>query len=454
MIAGRDQRPLDGAMSPCSSFWRPSINVLVGSVCRIRWPRFDCGLPVAVVCSSLAVGCQRESQQPGGSSHAESAETTWNEELPDSIPVWSVADSTMLLLGETDSTVEEIFHRIASAFIDSNGNVVVANEGTSEVRVFDAGGTFKLSFGAPGGGPEEFSLLRGAWPYAADSTYTFDLGAQRIGIWTSSGELGRSFLLPQELGPRFHSVHRIAGERFLVVSNIGTMMVPAGATNSIDSSLVVTVSPTGNLVGEVTRVPYHELRTVTTPSGDIGYSGFVLAPEGQFAVRPERLDYGWPSDWTIFLFPLDGSAIDTVRFDLPIRRLTRTMFDEWTERLIERSDPGQHAALRQYYREWRLPQHLPAFDRMLVDDAGYLWLRRFRFLDEPNVDWVVISPEGTIAARTIMEGSFEPMHIGTTRIAGVRRDEMEREQVVVVTLSRNSNRVAVEHCGPRMKAYC
>lgn len=114
------------------------------------------------------------------------------------------------------------------------------------------------------------------------------------------------------------------------------------------------------------------------------------------------------------------------------------MFDEWTERLIERSNPSQHAALRRYYREWLLPEHLPAFDRMLVDDVGYLWLRRFTFLDEPNVDWVVISPEGAIAARTVMEGSFEPMHIGAAHIAGVRRDAMEREQVVVVTLDRDS----------------
>lgn len=67
---------------------------------------------------------------------------------------------------------------------------------------------------------------------------------------------------------------------------------------------------------------------------------------------------------------------------------------------------------------------------------GYIWLRRFAFLDEPVTTWVVVAPNGTPVAYASMNSAFEPMQIDEAFIAGVLRDELDREQVAVVSLMR------------------
>ena len=81
-----------------------------------------------------------------------------------------VADEPALLIGDVDGSDAFLFERILSVKRSVEGNVVVAENGSQEVRVFDAGGAHLRTVGGKGEGPGEFQSLRGAWPVDGGGT--------------------------------------------------------------------------------------------------------------------------------------------------------------------------------------------------------------------------------------------------------------------------------------------
>lgn len=57
-----------------------------------------------------------------------------------------------------------MFQRIVSVARGEEGNLVVADAGWGEIRVFDSGGEHVRTIGREGEGPGEFQSLSGAWP--------------------------------------------------------------------------------------------------------------------------------------------------------------------------------------------------------------------------------------------------------------------------------------------------
>jgi hypothetical protein len=73
---------------------------------------------------------------------------------------WRVAPSRELRLGvvERDSAFQ--FHRIAFAGRLTDGRIVVASGGTSDVRWYGATGEYRSRVGGSGQGPGEFGAIR------------------------------------------------------------------------------------------------------------------------------------------------------------------------------------------------------------------------------------------------------------------------------------------------------
>lgn len=326
----------------------------------------------------LLAGCEKESRSSEAGEGATLGGALLGPAIA-SLPEWVVGDSTLMQLGGEDSVPEEVFHQIGSAFIHSNGDLIVADRGSSEVRVFNSAGSLRARFGRRGGGEKEFGALMGVWPYGGDSIYTFDPIAQRVGIWTASGEFGRTLFLPAELGPRFLSVRRVSGG-FLTVAGRTSFppAPPPTGTSWIDSILVARLDPTGVISSEFAQLPYEVVHATTSPKdGRILMQALPLVPIGQYAVGKDCFYYSWPSDWVILRFRQDGSQVDTLRFDLPIRRLTPSMIERWVDHRLEDVDRNRRSVLRPYFLGMPFKDSLPAFDRMLEDNEGLYLVAAF-----------------------------------------------------------------------------
>ena len=81
----------------------------------------------------------------------------------------------------------------------------------------------------------------------------------------------------------------------------------------------------------------------------------------------------------------------------------------------------------------------PAFEEIVTDLAGYLWVREYRMFDmfgEGDVVWTVFDPEGRIEGLVETPVGLEVFEIGEDYVLGVVEDELGVEYVQLWALDR------------------
>ena len=106
---------------------------------------------------------------------------------------WTVSDEPLLEIGTVEGPLEYQFGEVVAAARLSSGDIVVADRAASELRSYDAAGTFQWSAGRFGQGPGEFESLDFVGTVAGDSLVTYDEGLQRVQLFDAAGQIARSF---------------------------------------------------------------------------------------------------------------------------------------------------------------------------------------------------------------------------------------------------------------------
>lgn len=134
-----------------------------------RWaPVFACGI--------LLSGCGEKAPESGGAAQ---------------VPEWRLNDSPAVDIGVAEGDEDYELAGASSSLRLADGRIVIANSGTSQLRIFDSTGTFVESVGRKGEGPGEFTgslhLAR-----VSDSEFAvFDQNAQRLSLFDTAGSLVR-----------------------------------------------------------------------------------------------------------------------------------------------------------------------------------------------------------------------------------------------------------------------
>jgi len=89
----------------------------------------------------------------------------------------------------------EELHRVSTALFQSDGRVVVANEGGHELLLFDKAGQLISRTGREGGGPGEFRQLMSLSVGTADSLFTYDGRQRRLSVFDGEGVFARDVTL-------------------------------------------------------------------------------------------------------------------------------------------------------------------------------------------------------------------------------------------------------------------
>lgn len=131
----------------------------------------------------------------------ESLRPMWPEGVP-----WTIGHPPLLDLAETGSGPYHEFHRVVGATRLSSGLIVVANQGSREVRVFTAGGEFRRAAGSAGEGPGEFGQLTSVHELSDGSLGIFDARLARITYLSAELELVGTRAV-QEQGIRITQLH-------------------------------------------------------------------------------------------------------------------------------------------------------------------------------------------------------------------------------------------------------
>ena len=106
----------------------------------------------------------------------------WQSRVP-----WSVAGQPSVVIGSAMGGAGELYV-VTDALRLPTGEIVIANDGSKEIRAFDVSGRHLWSAGREGKGPSEFGRIM-ALSFKADTLYAWDNRNGRLARLTTRGEI-------------------------------------------------------------------------------------------------------------------------------------------------------------------------------------------------------------------------------------------------------------------------
>ena len=363
---------------------------------------------------------------------------------------WTVDPAPLFRIGDESGRPEYELFRVSSAFLLSDGRLVIANAGTNEIRYYDDTGAFIRSVGGEGDGPGELRTPFILIPLAADSIAVGDLRLARLSIFDSAGEFVRS----ASFGDARMSapVARLSEGEYLfsTMSYIVTgddagpvraeryrmdVSVFDEATASMDTIaslpwVEMVIAPMGTTRSDGAPMVGPRPRTfgrMTWLSGRPG-GGFVVADNA----RPE-----------LELRDAAGHVTTVVRWPVEPRAITADDVERELDHRLSRSTSPE---LRRVLQE-SLSQHPPPADIMpffgcaydwcpsqalLVDTEGNMWVRDYapRADTSPN-RYMVFDSEGEWLGRVEIPAGLGVGWIGADRLVAKTTTDLGVEIVSV-----------------------
>ena len=340
-----------------------------------------------------------------------------------------LAETPSLSIGTVDGPAALLFNGIISALRDEEGNVVIADLGSSQIRVFDEGGTHLQTMGGRGDGPGEFQSLAGAWPIGEGRILAQGVLTQRFTEFGPSGTVtSTARLLPENLGG-FLWVDGIQGDRGVVARlwEAGPTPAPAEVGQVARGTLwVLVLGFDGAVLDTVARL--EAPAQVRLATGQL--SVLPLSPLGQAAGSRDLIAATAGRAYEIRLHDSEGGLrrISRIEERPPVR--TNAHVEAWARQNLrgQCGEPASPESLEPY-REFPLPETLPAYVRLLFGADGELWAQRHRALCTSPLRWDVFAADGPYLGRVEVPASLWITEIRRGQVLGVHVDELGIERV-------------------------
>ena len=349
-----------------------------------------------------------------------------------------LADEPLVRIGVLDGPMEYMFGKVTGAIRLEDGRVVVADEQSHEVRMFDAGGRHVWTSGRQGEGPGEYGglrLLRGC-PGAAITV--FDWHLDRITELDAEGNVTET--------------------RGLSAAGVNPYSEPMCAP---DGNLVFTPWPETDYasltVGEIYRWSMSLSQTrgdsvIVLRSGIPGterfFSGGGSGPRqwGKvmvFAATGTGVWYGSGDDYELEHIDWSGRVTRIARWAGPDRRVTTEHLDRYLRAYLARYDTPEER--RRFERErWQgirddLPERLPAFetDGLMALPDGSLWVTTFGWR-APEQELHLLHPSGAWVGRVVVPARSTLLDAGPDWVLLMERGEFDEQSVAVYELVEGS----------------
>ncbi|MYH53382.1 MAG: hypothetical protein F4139_10585 [Gemmatimonadetes bacterium] len=358
---------------------------------------------------------------------------------------WQIGPDPALSIGAREGEAPYLLNGAVSATKLPDGRIVVADGGSSELRMFDSVGTHVRTWGGDGEGPGEFWWLNhvAAWP--GDSIVAWYPARGRVSVFGPDGSYGRSFGLWGDCPPGCPGA--VAARRD------GTILTTHPGEAS-DSALLQIRDGDGELLASLEKLPDRDLRFW---KGERGETWSEPVPYGAELVKGlwgDLIIAGRTSRYEIRAFRANGALARIVRLEHPLRATTPDDYDRYIESELEeysnfitRGRPGFPASELEYILSIRretieattMAETFPVFSSFMADAADHLWVREYDFPGEarPAPLWTVFDPEGRVLGYVETPPGLRIFEIGADYILGRARDELGVESVLVWPLERS-----------------
>jgi hypothetical protein len=342
---------------------------------------------------------------------------------------WRVSERPLVDIGAVQDDPAQQLDRVSDAHRFPDGRIAVANAGSGEIRLFDARGRHLATVGRKGRGPGEFETVSSIEALPGDSLLVYDRYAGRLSWFDKDGKYVRSFPVGVGMGGSVDYVGRLADGSFLLTLSAPFRGPPSEGlardtitllrrpwSGRADSLASFPGEEQAVMVRErtINRVSYPFMRrTLLAVDGD----GFWVGPSDDYTLERRRPD----GSVELILHrrhtaaPVKGPYLDS------LRAMQRRAYGPEAERALDGIPAGET---------------LPAYQRLLQDAEGYLWVESFGWPGENVSAWDVFDEAGKLLGTVRLPPRFRLTQVGKNFVVGVRQDEVDVEHVQVMTLSR------------------
>ena len=295
-------------------------------------------------------------------------------------PAWGSAVRLIpeMHIGEVDGEEAYLLGRVRSVAIGKGGAVIIADDKTPILRLYDARGTFVRDIGRSGEGPGEYRSMGGVRALPDGRILLWDNRIQRLTYYTAAGAVIKSVRVPSGL---------FAADLFQVDSaGFAYVRAVTGAVANDGNWLFgwIRVSPEGHVVD-----------TIAVPRDERPADTFVLSGASGYDRPFSRAYVSTMSSQGLLLFGENTTyAFELRRSGKPVTRIERA----YSAVLIVGDERREWEAWSRYFTDMQrtpltnsqvapsapvrvkvyvIPREKPAFSELHSDTDGRIWVRRY-----------------------------------------------------------------------------
>lgn len=380
-----------------------------------------------------AVTARSSVRDSAGIRIVESALPEWTAES-----AWRLADTPILDMGRLDGPEETQFFGVSAGTRMADGSLVLGSGGSHDLRRFTAEGEHVWTTGREGDGPGEFTGLALVAAGPGDTLLTYDWRQGRFSRFAPDGTFVDSRPLegPGESGFAFvESLLPDGGAVFSWREFGRDGGPPQEGEVSRDTLSVRVIEPSGGPARELGRFPGDE--TVVLQSGPTEGGGFRISigssPFGRSTVLSAGASGVWVGDtdrFELFRYGPTGQLQDIVRRAFDPVVVDDALIDRAIdEELLDAADDNERRMTRRRWESVPVPATLPAYEAILVDRPGNVWVQQFEIPGASERTWSVFTPDGVWLGDTAFPDRFRPFEIGTDYVLGRFGDELDVEHI-------------------------
>ncbi len=339
--------------------------------------------------------------------------------------VWHIDPDPVVDLTLTGSGPPHEFHQARRMKQRPDGSLMIANTGSEEVRVFSANGEFLGSFGGSGDGPGEFRSLY-VIENAGDTLLAMDSDG-RVTVVAPDLTVVRTFNIP----PLALDLHYVDGGAVLPEPR-ALVLPPAGVTGRIRPPVpLILFDLEGEQIDSIGEMQGPELYI------SVGSVGVFFGKSSQVATMGRRIFNGANDLMQVQELDMSGNLVRILRIPGYPLDLSAAQIAAERDFFLDRSPPG--SPFRQGFEDAPASDTRPAYDDILVDPSGAVWLELFRGQSEQDQpeQWLVLDADGTWLGNVGIPDRFTVTDITIDAVLGVWRDELDVEHPQVLRLTRN-----------------
>jgi hypothetical protein len=357
---------------------------------------------------------------------------------------WTLSQVPLLEIGDSSRGEDYTIIRAMGALRFADGTIVVANAGTQEVRWYDGTGSFLTSAGRTGRGGVTFSSLEWLGRFGEDAALAYDAMNLRTSIFAHDGTLlssGSLIVMFQETPGDVRGVFAdstllvVRGARHWVRAMQGQPNAPQGLRRGPLIAFRYAYRD-GSFLNDIGSYPGSEQIFRTGRTQIVHVTPRPFGRDAVLAVTGNDLYVGTEDEYEIRIVNNLDSLTGLVRLARDNAPVTQEHIDRYKGARLTNVHPRERADREAELDSLPYPETMPAYEALLIDTEGNLWVEDCRPFGIEQPVWTVFDPSHRMLGTVETPLRLRIFDIGPDYVLGVWTEPSGTESIRMYALEK------------------